>query len=124
MAMTNCPGCNNDVSDDAKTCPACGHPLSRPKGPSNKEFKKPVNALSVVTVVVVCLGCGLLCSPVYRLYVSAQVSATKTAPLSNVKQIGDGLALYVADNDDLYPSRFSSTQALQEILKPYLKNDE
>jgi ribosomal protein L40E len=116
MAMTTCLECNSALPSDAESCPTCGHPLPRPK--------KPINAVNVVSVVVVCLGCGLLCNYLYRLFVSVQVSATKTAPLSNVKKIGTGLALYIMDNDDLYPSSFGSNQALKEVLRPYLKSDE
>lgn len=124
MAMIPCPECNSALPIDAESCSNCGHSVPRPKGSSSKEFKQPVNALSITAVVVFCLCCGLIGLPIYRLYVSAQVSATKTAPLSNVKEIGSGLALYVSDFDDLYPSKFSSAQLLHEVLRPCLKNDE
>ena len=28
MALKNCPSCNKKVSDAARTCPHCGHPLT------------------------------------------------------------------------------------------------
>lgn len=31
MAITKCPECGKDVSDEARACPSCGSPL-RPRG--------------------------------------------------------------------------------------------
>ena len=29
MALINCPECKNQVSDQARSCPQCGHPLKK-----------------------------------------------------------------------------------------------
>jgi len=44
MALVRCPECQREVSDQAQTCPGCGHPLGetslRPGGaPYRYEFK-------------------------------------------------------------------------------------
>jgi RNA polymerase subunit RPABC4/transcription elongation factor Spt4 len=46
MALVNCPSCKEGVSEAAKACPGCGHPL---------------NALA--PVLVKCRKCGLDMSP-------------------------------------------------------------
>jgi len=34
MALINCPDCGKEVSDQAPTCPNCGHPLKELNQPS------------------------------------------------------------------------------------------
>jgi hypothetical protein len=35
MPLNRCPACNRQVSDQAETCPGCGHPLGEERIPSN-----------------------------------------------------------------------------------------
>jgi len=37
MALKNCPECNKEVSDKAKSCPSCGYPLLESDGNENEE---------------------------------------------------------------------------------------
>jgi len=32
VALINCPECGTEVSEDAKSCPKCGHPLKAMSG--------------------------------------------------------------------------------------------
>jgi prepilin-type processing-associated H-X9-DG protein len=49
--------------------------------------------------------------------------AKRTVALSNAKQIGLGLLMYAADNDDYLPS-VQGTDEVKKAIAPYLKNDQ
>ena len=54
MALIKCPSCSKDVSDQADTCPACGHPIKRGfLGRAGTERTFNIGSLVVVIVVVV-----------------------------------------------------------------------
>ena len=38
MALIICPECNNEISDQAKTCPSCGFPLDKAPKHDQDEF--------------------------------------------------------------------------------------
>lgn len=54
MALINCPECNRQVSDQAATCPECGHPLTASPGQTACSNC----GASVSDKAVVCLKCG------------------------------------------------------------------
>jgi len=51
----------------------------------------------------------------------AQVSARKTSTLSNLKQTGTAMMIYLADNDDEIPY-VQDTKSAFAVLQPYTKN--
>lgn len=53
MALINCPECNKEISDQAKTCPNCGCPIKKPKKP-----KKPINKKILILVLLICVIAG------------------------------------------------------------------
>ncbi|AIE87587.1 hypothetical protein OP10G_4219 [Fimbriimonas ginsengisoli Gsoil 348] len=65
------------------------------------------------------------------MFAQAKAAAKTTQSLSNMKQIGTGLKIYLGDNDDVYPQRkydiFTSTGAKSQIswkgmIYPYVKS--
>ena len=50
MALVKCPECGNEISDKAKTCPACGWSNSAVSA------RKKVNRWSVITIILAVFG--------------------------------------------------------------------
>jgi hypothetical protein len=66
MALIKCPSCAKDVSDQADTCPACGHPIKRGfLGRAGTERTFNIGCLVVVIVVLVLVVAGM-CSTIVR----------------------------------------------------------
>jgi len=66
MAMIDCPECGRQVSDQADTCPACGHPLKRGfLGRAGTERTFNVGCLAVVLVIGVLVVLAM-CSTLVR----------------------------------------------------------
>lgn len=61
MALVECPECKNQVSDQASSCPKCGHPAIRTEV-SNKHVihNKPSNRLIVISVLGILIGSLLI----------------------------------------------------------------
>jgi hypothetical protein len=139
MAMTKCPECGHDVSDQASSCPSCGVPLGAPVNASippvgaqyaqpYQSFDPPRKSISPLAIVLICFGVMGLCVVVlaailFPIFASAKTAAKKAATLSNMKQLGTGLAIYLSDFDDVYPLRFASNDDLKEFLGPYTKDE-
>lgn len=51
MALTNCPECKKQISDQAKTCPDCGFPIKI----QTTEFKHPSTAFRMIKWVFIAL---------------------------------------------------------------------
>jgi len=54
MALSNCPECHNPVSDQAATCPKCGHPLKPAQTPGASAT--PVKSKSLTVFLALILG--------------------------------------------------------------------
>jgi hypothetical protein len=88
---------------------------------------------------------GILAAILFPVFARAKAQAKQTTCLSNLKQIGDALVLYMGDSDDIFPSAvdpadkydpaiwaaFPKFQALipqmplmSDALQPYLKSHE
>jgi RNA polymerase subunit RPABC4/transcription elongation factor Spt4 len=48
MALTSCPACQNSVSEEAATCPKCGHP-----------FRTTGNRIGLVLLLVIVIAGGV-----------------------------------------------------------------
>lgn len=64
MALIKCPECNNQISDQADSCPKCGYELKKKaKEPENKEesksFIKKGNLKYLIIVLVIAVGAFL-----------------------------------------------------------------
>ncbi len=60
-----CPNCGKEVSNQAVSCPSCGHPL-KPMGPGYMEGK-PVSPKSRLATLLLCIFLGYL--GIHRFYV-------------------------------------------------------
>ena len=99
----------------------------------------------MIELLVVIAIIALLAAILFPVFARAKAAAKKTQCLSNLKQIGSALMLYMADSDDLFPwaidpidrvhsdiwSSFPDFQAqipympyLHEAVMPYVKSKE
>ncbi|WP_034486782.1 zinc ribbon domain-containing protein [Butyrivibrio fibrisolvens] len=60
MALINCPDCNNQVSDEAKTCPHCGYPLYKNHAGKNDIEKKNRYTLLMIMVLALIISVGVI----------------------------------------------------------------
>lgn len=135
MALIKCPECENDISEKAKSCPKCGHPLTEaivapplltPIPPEEKPAKRNpwiIFAIVAGCFALCCLSVPVLAALLFPRFASAKTAALKVSTISNVKQIGTGLAIYQADNDDKFPASFSSNSDLIAAVKKHVKTE-
>ncbi len=137
--MPKCPECGQDISDQAVSCPSCGMALGPPANASippmgaqysqpYPSFDPPRKSISPMAIVLIIFGVMGLCVVVlaailFPIFASAKAAAKKAATLSNMKQVGTGLAMYLTDHDEVFPSRFGSNDDLKEFLMPYTKDE-
>jgi len=60
-------------------------------------------AFPLIELLVVIAIIAILAAILFPVFAQAKAAAKKTADLSNIKQIGTGIIMYAADNDDFYP---------------------
>ncbi|HMS55365.1 MAG TPA: prepilin-type N-terminal cleavage/methylation domain-containing protein [Fimbriimonadaceae bacterium] len=91
-------------------------------------------AFTLIELLVVIAIIAILAAILFPVFAQAKESARKTACVSNLKQIGVGFQLYMADSDDVYPvwsarfdppsdpDLFAVRYMYQGLLNPYIKN--
>ncbi len=91
-------------------------------------------AFTLIELLVVIAIIAILAAILFPVFAQAKAAAKKTQSLSNMKNIGTGMMLYTADNDDYYPAlqiyvRHPQTgdpcgQQIkwQDAILPYIKN--
>ncbi len=93
-------------------------------------------AFTLIELLVVIAIIAILAAILFPVFASAKEAAKKTACLSNSKEIGTGLLIYLNDYDDTTPTVWESPVALNplspptnqtivdvyQLLQPYIKN--
>lgn len=65
------------------------------------------SAFTLIELLVVIAIIAILAAILFPVFAQAKEAAKKTSTLSNVKQMGTGMAIYLADYDDNFPMAFS-----------------
>jgi prepilin-type N-terminal cleavage/methylation domain-containing protein len=66
---------------------------------------------TLIELLVVIAIIGILAAILFPVFARARESARRTSCVSNVKQLGTGMTMYVQDYDNLYPPRFPNPAA-------------
>jgi prepilin-type N-terminal cleavage/methylation domain-containing protein len=88
-------------------------------------------AFTLIELLVVIAIIAILAAILFPVFTQAKKAAKKTADLSNCKQLGLGVELYIMDSDDTYPpsNHRENDDSDREIhwswmVVPYLKNEQ
>lgn len=102
-------------------------------------------AFTLIELLVVIAIISILAALIFPVFARAKAAARQTQCISNLKQIGGAITLYMSENDDIFPhavdasdkfapaiwNSFPEFQAripympmLHEVLQPYLKSHE
>lgn len=95
-------------------------------------------AFTLIELLVVIAIIAILAAILFPVFAQAKAAAKKTAAISNLNQLGKGLALYLNDYDDTYFFTRETAQwagltddpeeleemAIFNVLMPYVKNKE
>jgi len=85
------------------------------------------NAFTLIELLVVIAIIAILAAILFPVFAQAKLAAKKTQALSNVKQLGLAIYMYVNDSDDEFPFAFGATDWTGNDLwcqrvQPYVKN--
>jgi prepilin-type N-terminal cleavage/methylation domain-containing protein/prepilin-type processing-associated H-X9-DG protein len=88
------------------------------------------SAFTLIELLVVIAIIAILAAILFPVFAQAKEAAKRTAALSNVKQIGMGLHLYLNDSDDVTPIRYCYDPGVMDgscvdfyaLMNPYEKN--
>lgn len=95
----------------------------------HKERKK--HGFTLIELLVVIAIIAILAAILFPVFAKAREQARKTSCLSNMKQLGTGILMYVQDNDETMPltnygvnltPQNKYTYEWQNSVQPYLKN--
>jgi prepilin-type N-terminal cleavage/methylation domain-containing protein/prepilin-type processing-associated H-X9-DG protein len=92
--------------------------------------RKGKSAFTLIELLVVIAIIAILAAILFPVFAQAREKARQITCLSNMKQIGTGLMMYVQDYDETYPLRhhYSSDRqgwaplSWRELVGPYIKN--
>ena len=88
-------------------------------------------AFTLIELLVVIAIIAILAAILFPVFAQAKEAAKKSADLSNMKQIGTSMAIYLSDSDDVYPSAYYYNNDASAVggythwsgmIMPYVKN--
>ncbi len=90
------------------------------------------NAFTLIELLVVIAIIAILAAILFPVFAQAREKARQTACLSNLKQIGTGVMMYVQDYDETYPITIYNTSNIRinrqntwrSQIHPYVKNTQ
>lgn len=93
-------------------------------------MKKSLRAFTLIELLVVIAIIAILAAILFPVFAQAKAAAKQAVGLSNMKQIGTSMALYLADNDDIQVPRTTSVATTplrternwKMLTAPYVKN--
>lgn len=95
------------------------------------QTKRRSRAFTLIELLVTIVIIAILEAILFPVFARARENARRSSCMSNLKQIGLGIMMYVQDYDDTYPSvqRYisgdsGSTTYWYYTIRPYLKNDQ
>src|SRR4028118_47961 len=68
------------------------------------------SAFTLIELLVVIAIIAILAAILFPVFAQAKAAAKKTACLSNMKQMGTGLHIYMSDSDDVMPVNHSNIE--------------
>jgi prepilin-type N-terminal cleavage/methylation domain-containing protein/prepilin-type processing-associated H-X9-DG protein len=83
------------------------------------------SAFTLIELLVVIAIIAILAAILFPVFAQAKLAAKKSVALSNTKQIGTGMHLYLSDYDDVTPSVYSvdgRSIDVYQLFQPYVKN--
>src|SRR5689334_25380125 len=89
-------------------------------------------AFTLIELLVVIAIIAVLAAILFPVFAQAREMARKTVCVSNQKQIGAALMMYVADNDEVYPYAQYLTPTASgldqhywhDVIQPYVKSGD
>jgi prepilin-type N-terminal cleavage/methylation domain-containing protein/prepilin-type processing-associated H-X9-DG protein len=83
-----------------------------------------VKAFTLIELLVVIAIISILAAIMFPVFARARENARRASCMSNLKQIGLGVMMYVEDYDETYPYNRLSGVYWMDGLKPYVKNTQ
>jgi prepilin-type N-terminal cleavage/methylation domain-containing protein len=90
-------------------------------------------AFTLIELLVVIAIIAILAAILFPVFAQAKAAAKTTNSISNMKQIGTGLQLYMGDSDDVYPIRrvagfgptgLAGELSWKQVTYPYIKSTQ
>ena len=90
-------------------------------------------AFTLIELLVVIAIIAILAAILFPVFAQAKAAAKKTQDLSNMKQLGTGMQLYLGDSEDVYPQAYYYKNDLGDVdgyvhwsatVYPYVKNKQ
>ena len=81
------------------------------------------HGFTLIELLVVIAIIAILAAILFPVFARAREKARQTSCLSNLKQLGLGIAMYINDYDEYYPFRYQGG-GWHNVTQPYIKNTQ